>query len=186
MKKPAVVTITLTLLPLLAGNVLADDAPPLILGSRIRVTADRRIVGKLLARDDQTLTLDLGDAKDPVEVPRAAIIRVEQSVRPSRRGQEALGGAAAGAFAGLALGALRGSSARASLLGYPPGEHREWSGPSPLAFFLVYGLVLVPAGAIVGALSGGERWKKVPLDRIKVGLAPTRGRGIAGGVSVSF
>jgi hypothetical protein len=187
MKKPVVARITAALLPLLAAKALADDALPLALGSRIRVTTDRRTVGTLLARDDQSLTLYVGDAKPPVVVPRAAIRRLDRSVRPSRRAHDAWVGAAVGAGLAIGLGTLAGlchSGAHPTdVPRYPISTDTCVSGT---LVGLAWGILLVPPAAALGALNGDERWRNVPLDRIKVGLAPTRGRGIAGALSFSF
>jgi hypothetical protein len=178
MKKPLVVTIAAALLPLLAGNVLADDAPPLALGSRVRVTSDHPIVGKLLAIDNQSLTLDLGDAKDPVVVPRGAINRLEQSLGPGRKDHDAAAGAAAGAALAVGLGLAFGVGCKPSLCSSRATGAAQFAGLSAM--------VLVPSLAALSGLTGGERWRKVPLDRIKIGLAPTRGRGIGAALSFSF
>ena len=42
---------TLLLAPALAAGVAADEPAPLALGSRLRVTANDRIIGRLLAQD---------------------------------------------------------------------------------------------------------------------------------------
>ena len=45
-------------------------------------------------------------------------------------------------------------------------------------------------GALLGAILGGtiktERWVRVPLDRLRVGIAPQRDGGFALGLSVTF
>jgi hypothetical protein len=176
MKKTLVVSIAATVLPLLVGNALADDATALTLGTRLRVTTDHRLVGRLLAQDDQSLTLDLGKKGDPVVVPRASITRIQESLGPSRRGKGALVGSAAAVALSIALGIVYGQScSRDSFLCF---THTEMAAGAAI--------LLVPPGAVIGALTKGEHWRKVPLDRLRVGLAPTRGGGIGASVSLSF
>jgi hypothetical protein len=48
-------------------------------------------------------------------------------------------------------------------------------------------IIAVPAGAAIGALvAPGEKWEAVDGTRIRVEFAPTRGRGIAVRVALSF
>jgi hypothetical protein len=189
MKRSLVVTTALAVLPLLTGNLLADDLPPLTLGSRIRVTTDRKkqreIVGKLVAGDDQSLTLDLGNAKAPVVVPRTAITRVERSMRPSRKADFAL----AGGVLGLGLAIAAGQSGCGSSAHLGPDRPLPVDGLfcfSSTDLTILAAVELVPLFATIGGLIGRERWKKVPLDRVKVGMAPTRGGGVGAAVSFSF
>jgi hypothetical protein len=41
-------------------------------------------------------------------------------------------------------------------------------------------------GAGIGALIKRDRWREVPLERVRVSLAKTRGRGVALSLSVPF
>jgi hypothetical protein len=108
MKRPINVALALLMTSLLAGNVLADGLPPLVLGKRLRVTGDHRLVGRLVAQDDQSLTLQVREDKAPVVVPRTTVTRVEESLRPGRKGRGALIGAAVGAGAAAVLGVTTG------------------------------------------------------------------------------
>lgn len=180
MKKSLVVTTALAVLPLLTGTLLADDLPPLALGSRVRVTTNRELIGKLVARDDQSLTLHLGDNKDPVVVPRAAIKRLEQSLRPRNTQAQVVGGWVGAAIA-IALGVAAGSDCFGFGCQSESESYRMGAG-----FALLNSAWLVPTGVGIGNIIGRERWRRVPVERIKVGLTPTPGRGVGAAVSFSF
>ena len=53
------------------------------------------------------------------------------------------------------------------------------------SFFLLMTGVGVVFGAVVGAMTEGERWEEVPLDRLRVSIAPTR-NGIGIGARIAF
>ena len=105
---------------------------------------------------------------------RASITSLEESLRPSRKLKGALIGAAAGAALAVGLGLATGSDCNSN-----PNEFLSfsfcYSRANMVAFLAV---LLVPGGGVTGGLIGRERWRKLPLDRIRVGLTPTRGRGI--------
>src|SRR5467141_3552823 len=103
-----VVSASCVIVALLAGNVLADEPARLALGSRLRVTADQIVVGRLVAQDELSLTLIINHGKDRAVVPRERITTLERSLRPSRKGTGAATGALMGAllsgFFALAVG----------------------------------------------------------------------------------
>jgi len=68
------------IVPLLARNILPDEPARLALGRSLRVTADQRLVGRLVAQDEQSLTLQIKPGKDPVVVPRERITTLERSL----------------------------------------------------------------------------------------------------------
>jgi hypothetical protein len=177
MKRPAIAALALLLLSHAQRAALADELPPLAVGTRLRVTTDHRLVGRLVAQDERSLTLQIQENKAPVVVPRTAISRVEESLRPGRKGRGALIGAALGAGAAAVLGVAAGDDCSGDeLLCYSHGE-----------VALVSAALLVPLGTLIGALaSPGERWRPVSSGhRVGVSLAPVRG-GIRASISVAF
>jgi len=173
-------TPTLLLASALAGSVVADEPPQLPLGTRLRVINNRSVVGRLVAQDEQSLTLQPGGGRDPVVVPRNAIIRVQKSVAPSQRG--------AGAIGGLVLGALS-----ATVFGLAVGEDcSDRHSVDTLCFgrggvMLASAAILVPLGLVIGvAAAPGERWEEIPVHRFAVNVMPRRGRGIAASVTFRF
>ncbi len=172
MRKRVIAALALLASPLLAGNVLADELPPLALGKRLRLTTDHRLVGRLVAQDDQSLTLQVREDRAPVVVPRTRVTRVEESLRPGRKGHGALMGAAVGAGA-------------AAILGVAAGE--DCSGDKWLCFS-GSAILFAPLGALIGGLAApGERWGLVSSGhQIGVSMVPIRGRGIGASISVNF
>jgi hypothetical protein len=51
---------------------------------------------------------------------------------------------------------------------------------------LVFGAVGGFVGGGIGAMSSSERWKEVPLDRLRVSIVPLRDGRFALGLSVAF
>ena len=147
---------------------------PLASGSRVRVTAPdcalRGQAATLQAIRADTLVLET------TECPMASVTRLDVS-----RGQKshALLGAGIG-FTAVALGVVIYC------------KTAEFSGCVPydsdltLAFALIYGGVGGVAGGLVGYLIKTERWEEIPLERLRLGLAPQRDGGFALGFSVRF
>ncbi len=169
----AVAALTLLVPPLLAGSLRADEPATLPLGSRLRILADQEFVGRLIAQDEQTLTLEIKRRRARAVVPRSAIIRVERSLHPSKKSTGALSGAMFGALSAVMLGFVVGDDCS--------GRH----GVDTLCFprsgvALVSAIGLVPLGAAVGAVvAPGERWEQISVSRFGVGVAPVHGRGVA-------
>ena len=178
----AVLPISL-LVPALAPA--AEDASSPV-GARIRVTAPSvsdqlfesgvpRIVGTLVALDDESLSMKIASRRDPIVVPRASVEKLQVSRRRGKKLWGALGGLAVGTSIGLAS-STKGSSFCGS---------QSLSGCDAAMSVLVLG---VPLG-IVGFLAApGEKWEDAPLPSTALGLsiAPTRGRGFAAALSISF
>jgi hypothetical protein len=156
--------------------VNADDAVDIAAGRRLRVTVPGSVglVGSLLALDDDSLTLQFEGQTRPRVFRRDEITGVAVSAGHRSRGKGALIGAGIGAGIGLAIGLASGSDDPNQFLAFSAGEK---------AAFGV--LLLAPLGALVGlAVTPAERWQELPRDRIRQGLAPSRGRGVA--VSLTF
>ena len=166
------------LVSLLAGNILADEPAPLALGTRLRVTADQIVVGRLVAQDEQYLTLMINHGRDRAVVPRVRIITLERSLRPSRKGTGAASGAAIGALSAALFGLMAGGDCSDGLdiICIPP------AGVAVLG-----SIVLVPLGTLVGVVAAhGERWEVVSGHRLAVRVAPKRGGGMTASVSLRF
>jgi hypothetical protein len=165
---------------LLAGNVLADEPARVALGTRLRVTTDQILVGRLLAQDERSLTLEVGPGKTPVVVPRERITTLERSLRPSRKGTGAATGALMGAlFAGFFVLAVGEDCPRHSV---------DTFCIPPYAIALGSAVVLIPLGTLVGLVAAhGERWEVVSgHNRLAVRVAPRRGGGMTAAVSLRF
>jgi hypothetical protein len=138
------------------------------------------VVGRLVAQDEHSLTLQLRPGKAPVVVPRESITTLERSVRPGQKGV----GAASGALLGALLSGFFGVAA---------GGDCSWHSIDiicipPAGAALISSIVLVPLGTLVGLVAAhGERWEVVSgHHRVAVRVAPTRSGGMTAAVSLRF
>jgi len=172
-----VAMLALVVPPLLAENLRADDATTPALGSRLRILADQEFVGRLIAQDEKSLTLEIKRRRARAVIPRSAIIRVERSLHTSRKGTGAATGALVGGLSAVVLGLIAGSDCS--------GHHAGLLCYSSSGVAVITGMALVPLGAVIGAIAApGERWEPISVSRFGVTVAPVRGRGIA--VSAAF
>src|SRR5438132_779879 len=137
-----------------ATPVVAGEPSPPALDSRIRVTAPgvlgKRVVGRLMAFDADSLKLQPEGARETLEVPRAAITRLEVSRRPARRGHGAVMGLLGGLGAAAVIGVMAGHSCA-------PGAWLCFDRSDTAAMAAV---LTVPLGVLVGiGAAPGERWE---------------------------
>jgi hypothetical protein len=174
----------LGLLLLVPAAALAAGPEPVV-GARIRVTApsvSRKffggsrmpLVGTLLSADDKALTIKVGGYKDPAVVPLSSLQRLEASRRRGERGK------------GFLLGFLVGTgiSAIATI-----GKGSSLCNSTGLSRCdLVFGAITfgLPAGTIGALVASGEEWEEVSIGRMGLRVAPTKGRGVAAALTVSF
>lgn len=172
---------TLLLAP--ATEAVAQEAPQLAPGSRIKVSARHTHIGTLLALNGTTLQLRRDALRDTVSIPLGTIRKLEVSTgRTSSVGRGALIGGAVGGGIGPILGV--GAAAEDC--------------PSDAFCVVDFGPEVIPIavltmggagallGALIGAASPADRWEDVPLVGVKVGIAPLRGGGLGIGASVAF
>jgi hypothetical protein len=153
----------------------AGEAAEVTPGMLVRVTHPGwKVKGLVLAADPEALTLAVEGRDAPIRLARRPITRIEVGERRSVAAGAARGawrgllfGGAAGVVAGIANGgeSLYGSAALNAMLG---------GGFSSLI------------GGVIGAAKPGERWKPLVSERVRVGVAPQRGRGVSVALSVSF
>ena len=159
----------------------AEDAPAPSLGTRARLTIagdSVRVVGTITSVDEQTLTIQ-PPGREPIVVARKAVLRFEESKKPSRKSR--------GAWIGFGIG-LSASVGKVAMQG---GCNDGCNGDN----LLVGGLVAASA-AVVGALvSSGEQWQDLaPLTHAwqaqttgpRLQLVPSIGRGAGLRVVASF
>jgi hypothetical protein len=153
-----------------AAHLEAQEAATSLVGSRVRVrTADHASpqVGVLEGASTDRLLIRTSASAPPIEVRPADITKLEVS-RGRRR--NTLKGLLAGA---LAWGAVVGLVAAFDTLD-----------ESGLGEPLVIGGMLA-AGAGIGTLVKTERWERVPVGAMSLGIAP-RPRGLQAQIVVSF
>ena len=169
-------------LGLLLTNALAAQQPlPLTPGQRVCVTAPsagmHNEVATVGAISADTLVLERRWADQPL---RTAVARDSVRVLEISRGKHGY------AFVGAALGGILGS------IGGAIADHAcERSGSNTITIsicpFRLVGAVLgVGLGAIVGGARTTDLWEPVPLDRIRVGLAPLPSGRLGLGAAVRF
>jgi hypothetical protein len=164
---------------LLTTLATADEEPPLGAGARVRVkmsNAQGSLVGGLLALDNERLTLQIENEKAPRVLPRAEVTALAVSGGRRSRGRGALIGAGVGAVVGAVIGFAGGDDPDVDEGGMTASQNAvEGAG--------IFGVM----GALIGlAVPPGERWREVPLDRVRVSLLPVRGRGVRVSVAVHF
>ncbi len=142
-------------------------------GSRVRVTAPdcalRGQAATFRALRADTLVLET------TECPMASVTRLDVS-----RGQKSHARLGAGiGFAAVALGTVvLCSTDECNTIGSDKDE--------TLAFALIFGALGGVAGGITGYFIKTDLWEEVPLERLRLSLAPQREGGFALGVSVRF
>jgi hypothetical protein len=150
------------------------DGSAVLVGSKVRILAPTVVGGRLEGivsqMDDQSLVV-LQD-NHPWRLPRQAITSLDVGTGQKRR-------ALKGMFIGAPIGA-------ALIFLVPTGIPTRRSASDSL-HQAGFGLFLGAAyGAGIGALIKSERWSRVPLERVRLSVAPTRGRGVGLSLSVGF
>jgi hypothetical protein len=139
-------------------------------------------VGQLVESDDATLTIFRDDRGlvgwpfrrrngDTLKLPRESVLRLERSMRPSRK---KLGGLIGG-LVGFAAGVVVIERARV-------GEDHGWC----QGYGLVAGVIAVPFAMIGGAVAPGDRWAVEDPKKGRVGFTRTPGGGTGFRLAVSF
>ncbi len=170
-----VTVLPLLLIPLSFTSLTGQDT--LTAGDKVRVTTDKeRVVGYLTAIEGEQLTLDTTFRRldTSLVLPLASVTKFEVS-----RGQNSKAGM--GALVGLIVGAGVGAAFGIGLCNsFPQDDNCVGDG---VVGGLLLALPTAGLGALIGLTIKVERWKTVPLDRIRVGLIP-RGGGLE--VSAKF
>jgi hypothetical protein len=168
------------------GLVRADELPFPAVGSRVRVRSaaldSAPLVGTLSAVDQESLTVVPQDGREPSVVARQDIVRLEQSVQPSRKTRGALIGF------GVGLAVMLGKAVKEG------GCNDGCNGENVAAATLL----ALSTAAVGGIASPGERWADVALGRgqsratmssragLRVRLVPQVGRRTGLTVVASF
>ena len=157
------------------------------LGTRVRISASEvssdRLVGEVSSLGDDTVALRLDESMALQPVPLASVERIEVS-RGFVRGNQVL------ILAGTAIGTAVGVAVAVPILSEDCDEQAQVPCLKVLGAGMVI-LVYMSVGAIAGWLVGVpffefERWKQVPLDRLRVSVVPQRDGRFGLGLSVRF
>lgn len=176
MNAPRISPLLTALVLTASADLLAQQAPPVAPGDRVRVTTRTKLVGNLVTLSADTCVLHVEGRDASLSLPIASLTKFEVS-----RGRKSnalkglgigfLGGAAVGALIGLGLDEEGGevSAGTWALIGAAPGA--------------VVGAVV---GVAVGASTKTDRWEVVPLERLRVSMIPRRNGAVAIRVSLAF
>ena len=169
------------LVPAEARSQELPEASAVTVGSKVRILAPTMLKGELegmvLEMDDNSLLVG-SDEGSPMRLSREAITRLEVRTGRHRR-----------TLKGMIIGAGIGVVAVASLGLASALYHGDGDGSDAKSWAALFGRTALGGaawGAGIGTLIKSDRWSPVPLDRVRVGLGPTRGRGVALSVSVGF
>ncbi len=164
------------------GVLVAQETPVLAPGTRVRVTAreHRRVVGTLEAIDSATMVVRRENGTT-VSFPRESRTWLDVSNGPGAcSGSRRPGCVYVGFLSGALVGALAGF-----IWGHSGGRENL---TDCIQCGVIY-VVTVPAGAglgtIVGAVVGGEHWKRVE-DPVRVSVGPDGSGRFAFGLSAQF
>jgi hypothetical protein len=168
----------------LPGAVALGQTTALATGNRVQVTSPAhgadKVVGTVVAIQNDTLVLQVEKITNPIRLPFSAITDIQVSRGQSREvGRGLVMGGAIGAGLGAALGFAAGSD--------DPGLFALTAGDKATIGAVVFGLAGAGLGGLLGARSTRETWQQVALGGVaaRVGMAP-RGDGVALHLSARF
>jgi hypothetical protein len=164
------------------GALGAQETPVLQAGARVRVRNDEhlhsvRVVGTLESIDSSTIILRRENGES-VNVPHQPGTRLDVSAGPGMCSPGRRGNCVAiGFFGGAALGAVTGL-----IIGHQErcAERQDCN-----AYLVAAALPGALLGVFVGAVVGGEHWKRAPLPP-RLSLGPEGSGRFALGLSVPF
>ena len=187
-----VISLTIGLLLVSVTSLSARQAPPVEVGSRVRVTA----IDLGLEKQSASLQGLRGDTLDLfvvqgggsiVSVPLASVTEFATLQSTSRR---TVIGALIGSAVGFSAGVIVLAVAHEGCEGggfFSWGRRYCGTAPPEAELAAVAGALLgAGVGAVVGYFINTERWEEVPLDRLQLNMVPLRDGGFALGVSVTF
>ncbi len=189
MRHTTILVAILAFVPLTSAT--AQEPPPVKVGDRVRVTAPdlgrREGTVQLLTTDSLVMRPEYGFVMRPeyvapnrLAIPLASVTRLELSMPGgSQAGQGALYGFIIGVFGGSVVGF-------AACVGDSYGSYGDFTSACAVAGAVIFGAGGALVGAIVGSMITGTRWEDVPLDRLRLQVAPQRDGRFALGLSVRF
>ena len=139
------------------------------------------LTGRLVAQDDESLTIAFDGRKDPYRVPREVVRRLEVSTGQKSRGSRVAKGAGIGLLVGGAVGAVLGAASGGSCSGGCIPDSGEGAAVGGIAGGLA-GLVL---GTAFGLAGSTDLWREVPTNHVQVRLVPVR-RGAGVTVALAY
>jgi hypothetical protein len=158
-----------------------DAATPLRVGDRVRYRmgkGDPLITARVIEILGGSLLVEAEKGRGSIRLHESRLERLD--VARGKRSHWRLG-----AIVGGGTGAAAGG-----FFGYVAGALDETQSIQPAEGLLVGAAIVGAAGALVGAAIGSafktDRWEPQRRRQVALTLVPTRGRGLAGAVSVRF
>lgn len=177
MRRLACLAVMLLAVP--TGTAAAQDATSLEPGQRVRVTAPA--LG--LDRHEERVAAVLGDTL-VLTSTRCSLADIERlDVHTGRRSYAVTGGLI-GAAVGLVIGTGVGVAEQSRYDCDPQNAWAPCIPPLP-TIPIMLGLLGGTVGAVTGAFIKTDRWEEMPLDGLRVSVAPRPG-GVALGISIAF
>ena len=160
---------------------VAQEPVQIVPGERVRVLAPGispdRVVGTVVSLDADTLMLKDGGQIAPSKIPLTSVTRLDVS-----RGHKS--GAGKGALIGAIVGAAGGTVLGIVFYNHPGDEGKQ---SSPLIVVpALASLVGAGLGAIIGLPFKTERWKKVPLEQVRIGISSQGSREVKFSMSITI
>jgi hypothetical protein len=177
---PRIASLVAALVLTASVDLFAQQEPPVAPGDRVRVTAPNevsgRFVGTVMKIGADTCVLEVEGRAEALALPLASVTSLEVS-----RGRKSniLKGAGIGLLIGGAVGIVAGVAACS-------GDGCEYAGATVGSLGAIGAGVGLLIGTSAGASSSGELWEPVPLDQLRVTIAPHPRGGLAIRVSVAF
>jgi hypothetical protein len=163
----------------LAGAARAEDLaqppaePTLAVGAKVRLRAPAtgKVQGIVIEMEEAFLHVRTDDG--PVKVPRDAIARIEVGAGRRRR-----------TLKGMVIGAaMGGTSGGLGACCQPGGSPSGSDVAAAIGAGLATGATI---GAAVGYFIKSEGWTSLPVDRVRVGIAPSGKGGVALSLALRF
>ena len=169
-----------------SGNALSEERPgalgPIVVGSKVRLQAPTavqgRVQGTVMEVDRESLLVSTENQR-PLRVSRGAITQLEMSFGRSGHAKKGalIGGAIGVAYAAVILALPEGEPCT------PTPEYPCYTSGEYAGAMLVGGVL---GGALVGHLIKRDVWTPVPLEGLRIGLAPARGGGVRYALSFAW
>jgi hypothetical protein len=138
------------------------------------------VSGRLVGQDQESVTIAFESLQPPLRIERSAIERIEIF-----RGRSHGRGAGKGALIGLGAGVLAGVA-----LGAAADHTYTTAGSDVVGGGIVFGVLGTGLGAVIGGISGADRWESVDRGsvlsgNVKLSVVPMR-HGVGTAVALRF
>jgi hypothetical protein len=162
---------TCLLLSIVASAVSAEEPATLAPGLRVRITdaSGARLTGRIQSTNDDALNVWSGN-RGVVTLRRAEVVRLEVGFGRNYAVHGAVAGGLLGLGAGLAIDNMDSDGCGCRMIAASPFTAMAGTG----------------VGYLIGRFIRPARWSDLPLDRVRISVAPVPGNGGAVRISLAF